>query len=208
MRALLGVVALGACSFSPGRLAIQKDASELDPDAVEATDVIVVDDVMADMPAATCPIAYDITIASSTSVYRAIGTEAAFAVHHGDCNDDAVNATHLASFETATEIAELTAYLSPRTIAASRRYYVGAVQQQNQASETAGWLVFTGAALPANQWSSGQPNDDGSGENNAENIATLNIDDKLNDATGDVSYGGLCECDGMAVPANVLALLP
>lgn len=207
MRASLGVIALGACSFTPGRLAVMQDAAEVEADSSDAADASI-EDGMLDAPAFTCPPAYDITIASTTSSYRAIGAEAAFATHHTDCNNDATGATHLASFETATEIAELTAYLSPRTIAASRRYYIGAVQQQNQSSETAGWLVFTGAALPANQWSSGQPNDDGSGENNAENIATLNVDDKLNDATGDVSYGALCECDGVAVPANVLALLP
>ena len=59
-------------------------------------------------------------------------------------------------------------------------------------------------------WQTGQPNDNNSGgENNEQNFAAA--DDGtglLNDVSGNNTYRGVCECDGLPIPpavANVIA---
>jgi hypothetical protein len=203
--------AVAGCSFAPGRLGEplggERDAAS-DVEDAASHDAVVDGGTDAGFDPATCPASYTITITGSSSRYRATSSETAFAASHATCNADLPDATHLVSFESATELDDLRVYLVPRTIAPSRKYYIGAVQMRDQPAAEVGWLVYSGMPLPPNQWAAGQPEDAGGGEDNQQNLATLYIDSGLNDSTGNILYGALCECDGMPIPASVLALIP
>lgn len=155
----------------------------------------------------TCPPSYDVTIPSSTSSYRVIDTDGDFVTQRAACSADVPGATHLASLDTAAEIIELRDMLVARAIRTGN-HYVGVAQQPNQATTTDGWFTFNGGALPMNMWSAGQPNDDLAGENNEENLAAINTNDRLNDATGDFAYPAVCECDGVPLDPTVATYLP
>jgi hypothetical protein len=158
-------------------------------------------------PPVTCPPSYDVTIPSSTTVYRVIDSDGTFAAQHAACTADLPGATHLASLDTAAEITELRDMLVARAVRTGN-HYVGVAQQPNQPNTTDGWFTFNGGPMPQNMWSAGQPNDDVAGENNEENLAAINTADMLNDATGDYAYPALCECDGIPIDPTVATYIP
>jgi hypothetical protein len=187
-----------ACGFEHGSLGPSVDAVSVDGPDAQA-------DSMIDAAPLVCPTSYSITIASTKSVYRVIATTAPFATQHQACNTDQSGDTHLASIETATEASELQVALGAT---ASTNYYIGVVQKPSQNTVTEGWFAFTGADLPDDLWASGQPNDDAPGESNEENLAALNPTDLLHDATGDVAYPAICECDGLPIDPTVATYIP
>jgi hypothetical protein len=196
------ITALAACGFEPGGTASTAGDASAGTDA----DTSLADaspDGSPDAPLVTCPPAYTLQLDNSTSRYRVIATAAVFATQHADCNNDQTDRTHLASPETAAEIADLRTALFAL---AAGQYYVGAVQQPNQATPTDGWFVFTGGGLPPGMF--GNSNDDQPGENNEENLAALNTTDLFHDATGDVAYAAVCECDGLPIDPTVAGFIP
>lgn len=209
--------ALAGCSFTPGAFrapptvdAETADGSvDADSPVVDASPDAAPDSPPVFDPATDCPAAYTLTIGTSPTRYRVITSEGPFATQHGDCNDDLVDATHLASPETAVELMDIRTYLAARTLAPSRKYYVGTVQLRDQTAVDTGWIVFAGGGpLPGGQWEIGEPEDAGGGENNAQNVSSLWVDTGLTDSTGNLSYGAICECDGMPIDADAVAALP
>src|SRR6185503_979999 len=102
---------------------------------------------------------------------------------HKDCNNDQSSGTHLASIETEAEMFAVQASLLS---VAAGQYYIGAAQKPSQATTTTGWYVFTGGLLTGGHW--GNANDDQPGENNEENIGSIDTGDLFHDVTGDVVY--------------------
>jgi hypothetical protein len=156
-----------------------------------------------------CPSTYDVSIAGSTSRYRIITTEGVFSTLYSACNADLPGSTHLVAFETADEIDAIQAALgthSPQ--AASGEYFVGAVQKASQSAPDAGWLVFTGGALPTGCWAPNEPDDSGTNETNQENLGGISMTDEMHDTNGVIVHGGVCECDGHGVDPAVAALIP
>ena len=196
----LAALAFAGCGFAPtvsGATIV--DAPAADDDAAPTIDV----------PTALCPASYVVTIAASPTRYRVITTGADFNTHHASCNADAPGATHLASFETSAEAMAIQTVLQGVTPPApADQYYIGAVQEPDQATTDAAWFVFTGAPLPAGLWAPTQPNDDNPGENNEENLGAINAVDLLHDTTGDILYGAVCECDGQAIDPTVQSYIP
>jgi hypothetical protein len=152
---------------------------------------------------AQCPAGYannGIT-AAPDSRYRLIDTDAAFATHHVDCNDDKVGWTHLVVLDTVQEAQQIRAIITTRT------YYAGVVQPRSSGQPGAGWLLFNGVAMSTGLWQtqpSIQPNDTDGNEDNEQNFAAA--DDNtglLNDVSGTASYRGVCECDGHPIPTAV-----
>lgn len=205
---MFGTVCIVAgCSFTPGRLAPKTDDAAI---ADARSDVAI--DAVPDAPRGfdaglDCPTSYDVSIGESSSRYRIITVEANFATQYAACNADLAGATHLASPETDTELTDIRTHLLG-TFALSRKYYLGIVQPSNQATVDAGWIVYSGGPLPPNHWEIGEPEDAGGGENNAQNVSSLWVDTGLTDSGGGVSYGALCECDGIPIAAAALAAIP
>ena len=53
-----------------------------------------------------------------------------------------------------------------------------------------------------------QDDDDNPGENNEENLGSIDTTDLMHDVTGDVVYPAICECDGMPIDPTVAGYLP
>jgi hypothetical protein len=167
-------------------------------------------DAMIDAPPMlVCPIDYTVTVTGSSSRYRISSSNGNFAQHHASCNDDMAGATHLAVFDTLSELDQITAMLSQVTQPNDGRFYVGAVQMMNQATTSAGWLHFTGGAVPATFWGTGHPEDNDTSElDHDQQLAALDAGLRLNDVSGSVFYGAVCECDGKTIDPTAAAHLP
>jgi hypothetical protein len=196
MRAVWLILCAG-CSFTlPAEHAID-DGKPADGPTNGAADASI--DAAVFDPA-QCPAGYannGIT-ASPDSRYRLIDSDAAFATHHVDCNDDKTGWTHLVVLDTVQEAQQIRAIITTRT------YYAGVVQPRSSGQPGAGWLLFNGAGMATGLWQSGQPNDNSGSENNEQNFAAA--DDGtglLNDVSGTTSYRGVCECDGKPIPKSV-----
>jgi hypothetical protein len=202
-------VFLAGCGFqvsselmdaAPGDVA--RPDGTIDAPADAMADAMV--DAMADAPLAACPIDYTITVNGSTSRYRISSTNATFAQHHASCNDDLVGKTHLAVFDTLNELDQVTALLTQVVQPNGGRFYVGAVQMPNQLTTSAGWLQFTGGAVPSNMWGMGHPEDNDNSElEHDQQLAALDSGQRMNDVSGDVFYGSVCECDGKTIDPTV-----
>lgn len=149
---------------------------------------------------AQCPTGYannGIT-AAPDSRYRLIDSDAPFATHHVDCNDDKIGWTHLVVLDTAQEAQQI------RAIITTKAYYAGVVQPKSSGQPGTGWLLFNGVAMSSGLWQGGQPNDIDDSENNEQNFAAADDGSGLlNDVSGSTGYRGVCECDGTAIPASV-----
>jgi hypothetical protein len=199
------LVIAGGCGFHPTA------GTDVAPDGRlhdGPTEDVAIDASDGSLPAA-CPPDYLVTISATTTRYKIVTTSGTFAAQLAACKADSPALAHLASLETPGEITGLQAVLAATTPPApSSQYYVGAVQQPGQAQVDTGWYVFSGAPLPTGQWANGQPNDDNPGENDEENVGALNAVDLMHDATGDVVYGAVCECDGHVIDPTVASYLP
>ena len=163
----------------------------------------------ADAFALVCPGSYAVTIASSTSHYRILTSNAVFSSHATTCNADLPGATHLIALDSTTELTQIFVALAAAVPQPNNSgFYIGAVQQPNQASPSAGWLIFTGAALPGGMWAGGQPDDAGGGESNSEQLGLIDRNGTLQDVAGQTGYGAVCECDGLPIAPAVTAALP
>jgi hypothetical protein len=207
----IAVMVLGACSFTPGSLA---------RDAAVASGDTQVGDTQADdarendagFDLSTCPGAYDVTLASTSTVsrYRVVTALDVFWPHYALCNNDLVGATHAVAFQTQIELTELEALLdATQTL---NRYYVGGVQTASAASPSADWLSFDGALLLQTAWHTPESEPDDGGdmiENQGQQLLILDrLLPYLHDATGVSLYGVICECDGVAVhPSAVDAVM-
>jgi len=149
---------------------------------------------------AQCPAGYANTgiTSSPDSRYRLIDSDAAFAIHHVDCNDDKIGWTHLVVLDTVQEAQQIRATITTRT------YYAGVVQPKSSGQPGNAWLRFDGVAMSPGLWQSGQPNDNNDSENNEQNFAAADDNSGLlNDVSGTTSYRGVCECDGKPIPKSV-----
>jgi hypothetical protein len=206
----LAFVLVAGCGFSPlDKPVVEDDQQPLDDasthDGTTVMDAMVDAKVFLDAPLvafdpAMCPAGYavnNITV-EPNSRYRLIANGATLKTHDADCNDDHPGWTHLVTLETNTEGQQIRDNLT------NNIFYVGAVQLRNQAASNAGWFLVTGAAMPAT-WQTGQPNDNGGGENNEQNFAAADSgqDGRLNDVSGGFNYSAVCECDGLPVPAEM-----
>jgi hypothetical protein len=220
-------VAAAACSFQgvgdnpggDGPIGDPIDAPFGTPDA-RVADAALIDarpadarrpDAMPPLPdagftVALCPPAYNLTSPTSPgSRYRVIDVPAPFATQHADCNDDLPSTwTHLVTFQSQAEAQDAADMLL------AQYFYVGMVQAPNQASPELGWAWFDGSTT-LTAWDTGvaQPDDNGGGENNAQNLGVGDAGDgELQDVAGAASYEAVCECDGVPVDPAVAANIP
>lgn len=159
---------------------------------------------------ARCPVTYTNDDLPGPSRYRVI-TDGHRAWEQSDaCNGDLPGATHLVIFETAAELTRAAAFVDhPRTGLAHNAVWVGGVQRRTAEQPRDGWLGFDGAAL-IDLWQLGDPDDNGnSGEaDHREQFAMIDHHNvALADDDGRLELGAICECDGAAVPAAVLAAI-
>jgi hypothetical protein len=156
----------------------------------------------------TCPAAYTITIASSSSRYFVRTATTSFWMHHAGCKGDLAGATHLMLPDSTTELSEITAATTDLAVG-SNEFYVGVAQ--NIAATTAvntGWTRVDGNALDPALWMLNEPNDgDGNEANHAENIASINRTNPMINDTDGATSPAICECDGKAVPPSVDSIL-
>ena len=214
MRFVVFVVLAGGCGFSPLAPAGAEDDQQPPLDdassqhdgsigldaRVDVDAQVVLDGSVADFDPAMCPVGYavnNVTVEPS-SRYRLIPTGRTLKAHDADCNDDHPGWTHLVTLESNTEGQQIRDHMT------NSIFYVGAVQLRNQVQTTANWFLVTGDPMPAT-WQIGQPNDNGGGENNAQNFAAADSgsDGRLNDVSGSYGYAAVCECDGKPVPAAI-----
>jgi hypothetical protein len=207
----VAIMFVSACGFTPSAVGVDADPidapshGQLDAH-VNPPDAFVFHDAPAQLPfdPAMCPTGYtnNTVTASPNSRYRVVGTPAKFSAQSTLCNADHPGWTHLVVLDTTQEATEIHAALG------GTAYYVGAVQPRDQPTPATGWLQFTGAAVPAELWQSGQPNDNGDAENNEQNVAAADDSSGLmNDVSGLYSYVAVCECDGNPLaPAVITAL--
>ncbi|MBA3464811.1 MAG: C-type lectin domain-containing protein [Deltaproteobacteria bacterium] len=208
------VVLLAGCGFQVRAEVIdaapsdgERDAASLDAQIDGPLDAPI--DATPDAPLLACPIEYVVTVTGSMSRYRISSTNGTFAQHHASCNDDLVGATHLAVFDTLAELDQITALLVAVPQPSSGRFYIGAVQMMNQTTTGGGWLHFTGGAVPTTMWQSGQPDDNSDSEaDHDQQLAALESGQRLNDVSGELSYGAVCECDGKTIDPTVATHIP
>ena len=166
-------------------------------------------DAPIDAPALICPASFTVTVAASTSKYRISSSNGVFTSHHNACNGEMPGSTHLAVFDTTQELDQISALLAMAPQPTSGRFYVGAVQMPNQTTTAGGWLQFTGGAVPAMLWSQGQPDDNSDPETNHEQqLAAVDSGSRMNDVSGSVGYGSVCECDGKAIDVTAAQFIP
>jgi hypothetical protein len=218
MRPLLFMLGFAACSFSPGQ---QQSNPGDGPLPIDTRDDILIDTPLAidakvflDAPPdapfdpeAQCPAEYAIALNDvvSTSRYRLIAASLDWPLHQTDCADDLVGATHLVVFEEVLEAQQLGAL-----VAVPGTFLVGYFQELNQATVGAGWHTLTGDDVAGNStiWAVGQPNDDGGGENNAQNRGFVGGGSPLiQDGPASFDAPAVCECDGKPIPAAIAAML-
>jgi hypothetical protein len=219
---LVVVTALAGCSF---RGPLIGDAAAIDAPAIDATDSILPDasddaaidtvggvidaahDASPDASpdALACPSSY--TLAIGASRYRVISVDTTIGVHDMECNADQPGRTHLVAFDTLAEMTTLQPMLG--IAPPSGQWFVGNVQQANQATPSTGWLLITGGPLPGGLWAPGQPDDLGGavGEDNTQNISSVQADG-LHDNSATITGGAVCECDGKPPDPTASALIP
>jgi|GEM_PF-2239807 len=150
-----------------------------------------------------CPASYISTVSSTSTVsrYRITGTgNAAWA--EAACEADHPGWTHLLVAGVTGESGQIAAIIPGHAV-----FWLGAVQPKNQATPATGWVWASGAPVPVNAWSANQPNDNADGtEDNDQNFAYVDFaSGTINDSGANYSFNGVCECDGVPVPANVQA---
>lgn len=207
-------VFLAGCGFQVRAEVIDAAPSDADRDSalIDAAPDAMIDamvDAPADAPNLVCPVEYTVTVTGSMSKYRISSTNGTFAQHHASCNDDLAGATHLAVFDSVGELDQITSLLTQVPQPSGGRFYVGAVQMMNQTTTGAGWLHFTGGAVPAMLWQGGQPDDNGDSEtDHDQQLAALDSGERMNDVSGGFSYGAVCECDGKMIDPTVATHIP
>ena len=207
-------VLLAGCGFQvaeQARDAGPRDTGATSDTGVDGTGIDAPTDAAIDAPpvAVLCPPSFTVTIAASTSKYRISSTNAVFTSHNNGCNGEVPGATHLAVFDTTAELDQISALLASSPQPTSGRFYVGAVQMSNQTATSTGWLQFTGGAVPATLWTPGQPDDNSDPEaNHEQQLAAVDSGARMNDVSGTVGYGAVCECDGKAIDPTAAAFIP
>ncbi|MFT3692781.1 MAG: hypothetical protein QM831_06555 [Kofleriaceae bacterium] len=213
-RALAIALLLGGCSFSPGSApndGPRDGTAHLDTQQVDPIDAAIDAKVYRDAPPSSfdvtqCPSSYtNNTITSSpNSRYRFLGGQGhSFGSQYYACSQDHVGWTHLITLNSANEGAQIRAAISTSI------FYAGAVQPKDQATPSTGWLGFDGQPVPQEVWQTSQPNDNADGvENNDQNVVAVDDSTGLyNDVQPSYLYAAVCECDGIAVPQNVIDIV-
>jgi hypothetical protein len=207
-------IATAACGFAPqahavdGREPIDGAASDVPRDGTAMHPdgpVVVPDAALAPFDLAMCPASYNASLPATMTVSRYRVTPAGTVKNlEAACEGDHPGWTHLMVLDVATEGYQMAHALDPSVV-----FWVGAVQPKNQASVSANWSWFSGAAVPTSAWSATQPNDNNDGtENNEQNFAYVDsFNGTLNDSAPTYSFNGICECDGVPVPASVAAMI-
>jgi hypothetical protein len=189
---------LAACGFEstlrqPGSIDAAEDTTKVDA---------AVDAAIADAPpfdVSMCPSTYNRMVAASQTRYRVIITDANFATHHASCNSDLPGRTHLVVFDSPAEATQVAAI-------AGAFFYLGGVQAPDSGSPNSGWFGFDGEPL-VGTWDPGEPIDIDNVENNEQNLAGSELNAEHWDVGGAVVYNAVCECDGNAIPPQVLTMI-
>ncbi len=215
-RALL--IAMAGCGFTPGQQAAAIDSrnSAIDgpgelvdarPDAHVSADAKLFLDgpSTASFDVAMCPSSYTAQLPATAAVsrYRVAPMGMVGAVE-GACEADHPGWTHLLVPDVANE-----GYQMYHALNQPVTFWVGAVQPRNQAHQDDGWVYLSGAPVPTAAWSALQPNDDNDGvEDNEQNFAVIDSGGgTLNDSQPTYQFYGICECDGIPIPATVAGYL-
>jgi hypothetical protein len=201
-----GSAGLAGCGFKaePAAQSIDAPAAGLGNDTGSATV-----DAPSGFSLASCPATYT-AITGAPSRYRVIMAGAKIADQITACNADLAGATHLVVVSSADELTAIVAYF--KTLAAGMvhndTFWVGAVQLRDQPQPNVGWLGFDDNPVVVGLWKTGEPNDNGGGENNDENFAALKRDDTgISDTGSGNTEGALCECDGVAIGPQAMAAI-
>jgi hypothetical protein len=208
------ISSIAACGFAPQASVVDahdplidaasKDAradGQLPPDAPKFMDA----PPPTPFDLAMCPTNYTASLASTITASRYRVTQVGTATNlEAACAADHPGWTHLIVLDVATEGYQMAHALNPAVV-----FWVGAVQPKNQATPATGWVWFSGDPILATAWSSQQPNDNADGvENNEQNFAYVDsFNGTMNDSAPTYTFTGVCECDGVAVPANVATMI-
>ncbi|CAN5507557.1 hypothetical protein BH11MYX1_BH11MYX1_06530 [soil metagenome] len=205
--------ATAACGFAPQASSVDAREQPLDASSDDAHGDGPPPDgqkVFLDAPPALfelsmCPTSYTASLSSTMTVSRYRVTQSGTATTlEALCEADHPGWTHLIVLDVANE-----GYQMAHAIEPSVAFWAGAVQPKAQATPSTGWVWFSGDAIAATAWSSQQPNDNNDGvENNEQNFAYVDsFGGTMNDSAATYSFSGICECDGVAVPATVAAMI-
>lgn len=215
LTAAIGVGLLGGCTFhahaisdvlgdggitsdTAGQGSASTDAAPATTDAGPASL-----DAPSSFDPSACPSTYTLSITSSASRYRVRTADVWWNLNRA-CDNDAPGMTHLVVYDSVAEAAMLRANVTGA-------FFVGAVQQKNQAAPAASWWWLTGAPVSSAFWQVSQPDDGDGTEDNHENLAVesgagLRDFDTVSDPSTQAL--GLCECDGKATAASIDAMIP
>jgi len=211
---VLIAASIAACGFTPQQASSidasdpqQNDARSIDAqiDLHPPLDAKVFLDAPPSIPfdVSMCPASYTTTVSSTATVshYRITGTGNAAAVEAA-CAADHPGWTHLLVPDVTGESGQIAAIMPGHVV-----FWLGAVQPKNQATPATGWVWASGAPVPSSAWSMDQPNDNADGtEDNDQNFAYVDFaSGTMNDSGANYSFNGVCECDGVPVPAAVQA---
>jgi len=182
-----------ACNYDPTPAAGVADGPVIPPDTFDV--------------ASQCPTTYTLVLSGEKSRYRLLEAGARFWEHSDDCNDDLVDATHLAALDTLAEVDQMELAINNAGSINSNKAWLGAVQPRDQGAPIDGWLSVTGGVL-ITAWAGNEPNDGGGNEDNGENFAGIERDrDGVVDFPSDDDQGAVCECDGKPPDAAALAAI-
>jgi hypothetical protein len=148
-----------------------------------------------------CPPTYELRLFPG-SRYRVTDNSYAAWDTADDCADDTLGrTTHLATAQTAQELAALHESLVAQS---AGRWWLGAVQPKSGVTlPLDGWIWLTGEPIEMTMWSITplEPNDgDGLEPDHLEQFALIQDSRQgLIDLDGGFGNRGLCECDGLAL---------
>jgi hypothetical protein len=166
------------------------DAAIIDAATIDAATIDAPTDAPTDAPvdAAACPGTYGAVVNGGR--YRYVATPGLRVFAAADCDDDLAGRTHLATFETASDIDPVLSAINPGN---SIDAFVGAACGAFDCSDMAAWSWDTGGAVAATAWELGQP-DNGTTEK-AGAVRRAMGTWHLHNTTATSTLPYVCECD-------------
>lgn len=167
----------------------------------------VVPDLDAGFDYAQCPASYNASLPGPTR-YRVIPDGHRAWEQSDNCNLDLPGATHLVILETDIEAQAVVAFMQTDRGIADGAVRIGAFQRRVATQTAAEWLGFDGRPL-VDAWNPGEPNDldDDEGDHSEQFVNIQRGYPGMNDSGGAFAAGALCECDGKALSADVIAAI-
>jgi hypothetical protein len=165
-------------------------------------------DVLAFDPAVDCPASYDVALPVAGSRYRLIQTPERAWVQSDLCNADAPGKTHLVVLDDSNAL-EAVGVHDELVTRHQFRWWIGAVQRRVAITPSDHWLWITGGSV-AGGWNVPVEPDDADmieSDHFEQFVVFEEAYQGLIDITGHDGYNALCECDGRAPDAGVLAAI-